>query len=330
MISLTALATVGFALVGTVQAIGEGQIAGGNFYTVRNVTKAGAYADTISADKCDTLKYSIRLHNPGPGVVNNVNVRVNLPTSVSTSNTSTATITSQNSDPASVNDTAKVNITSAQKINYIAGSSVLLDANGNVVQALSDQLVNGSGVNIGEVKVSLQQIRFVQFQAKLDCSTTPPCEQNSNLPQCQPCYQHPNNPECQPCKQHPNNPECKPTCKDNPNLPGCNPTCKDHPNMPECQPCKKNPNRPECQPCNQNPNMPECMPTCQDNQKDTEDCTPPTPPSNTETPGTPTGSEGVSELANTGPGQVAGLFSAAVGAGFLGYRFYLSRRFSQQ
>ena len=203
LVMIVAVAAAAMTFSGTVNAIGEGQIAGGNIYTVRNVTKGGDYANSISADKCDTVKYSIRLHNPGPGVVSNVNVRVNLPTGASTSNTSTATITSQNAEPATVSDTATVNITSSQKIEYISGSAQLLDANGNLVQGLSDQLVNGSGVNIGEVKVSLEQIRFVQFQAKIDCGETPP-----------PCTDNPATPgdECNPCKDNPNTSkdECNP------------------------------------------------------------------------------------------------------------------------
>ncbi len=220
---LATVVAAALSFSGTVSAIGEGQIAGGNIYTVRNVTKAGAYADVISADKCETVKYSIRLHNPGPGAVNNVNVRVNLPTGASTTNTSTATITSQNSIPATVSDTTTVNISSSQKITFISGSAQLLDANGGVLQGLSDQLVNGSGVNIGEVRVSLEQIKFVQFQAKIDCPTPPtPCVDNPATPQdeCNPCVDNPSTPadECKPCEDNKETPmdECNPVTPNNP------------------------------------------------------------------------------------------------------------------
>ncbi len=211
MVATVLTLAVGFG--GTVSAIGEGQIAGGNIYNVRNVTKGGDYATSIGADKCDTLKYSLRLHNPGPGVVNNVNVRATLPTNQSSTNVSTATVTSQNSEPATVSDTATVNISTPQKVEYIAGSSVLLDANGAVLQTLPDQLVNGSGVNIGEVRVSLEQIRFVQFQAKIDCSVTPP-----------PCVDNPSTPEdeCNPCVDDKKTPqdECNPVTPETPVTPG--------------------------------------------------------------------------------------------------------------
>jgi len=71
-------------------------------------------------------------------------------------------------------------------------------------------------------------------------------------------------------------------------------------------------------------------PPCVDNPGTPEDeCNPVTP----ETPvtpdtTTPTGSAGVTELSNTGPGGIAGLVTAAIVAGIAGFRFYLSRRFS--
>lgn len=48
------------------------------------------------------------------------------------------------------------------------------------------------------------------------------------------------------------------------------------------------------------------------------------------TPSTPTGSEGVGELANTGAGSVAGIIVAAVVAGVVAFRVYLGRRLSRQ
>lgn len=52
--------------------------------------------------------------------------------------------------------------------------------------------------------------------------------------------------------------------------------------------------------------------------------TPPTTPSTTTTTTTP------STLVNTGPGSDAAIFLAAVAAGTLGYRYYLSRKLSRQ
>lgn len=52
------------------------------------------------------------------------------------------------------------------------------------------------------------------------------------------------------------------------------------------------------------------------------------PPTTTTTTTTP--SSGVTELANTGAGSVAGMFIAAVAAGVIGFRTYIGRRLGQQ
>lgn len=216
------------ALSGTAGAIGEGQIAGGDIYRSKNVTKNGEFSDTTFADKCETLQYKIRLHNPGPTTVNNVNVKVNLPGNVDTTNVSTATITSQNSQPSVVSDTTTVKLSTAQKIDYVNGSTELLDTYSKHIAGLPDTIFS-SGVNIGSVGVSLNEIKFVQFKAKVDCPK-PPCEDNPQTP----------GDECNPCKDNPNTSEdeCNP-CVDNPKTPAdeCNP-----------QPPKEQPKKPKTLP----------------------------------------------------------------------------------
>lgn len=161
------------ALGGTTSAIGEGQIEGGDIYRVRNVTKGTSFSDPSNADKCETVQYKVRLHNPGPGEVDNVNVKVNLPGAASTQNVSTATISAQNAQPATRSDTATLNLASALSVSYIPGSTQLLDTNSAVIRALPDG-ITGGGVNIGKVGVSLNEIKFVQFKAKTTCPDTPP------------------------------------------------------------------------------------------------------------------------------------------------------------
>ena len=68
--------------------------------------------------------------------------------------------------------------------------------------------------------------------------------------------------------------------------------CSTNPNLP--------PNSPECQPCKYDHKLPA----------DSKKCVKP-----------------VKQLVNTGPGDILGLFAGASLVGFLGYRFYLSRRF---
>lgn len=177
-----------------VMAANEGQTEGGDIYRVKNVTKNTQFADPVNADKCEKLTYKVRIHNPGPGVLAGVNVKANLSNAKATSNTSTITVTSANADPASTSDNAVVALSSAQSINYVSGTTKLLDHNGNVIKQLPDGITQG-GVNIGNVGVSLQQKRFVQFDAQVDCPTTtteqpkpgtpvvPSAEQPATLPE---------------------------------------------------------------------------------------------------------------------------------------------------
>jgi hypothetical protein len=174
--ALTAsFAAVAGLLLATLPAVAanEGQIASGDIYRVRNVTTNGAFGDPINADKCQELQYKIRLHNPGPGIVHSVTVKVNLPAAAATSNVSTATIRAADADPSSVSDTATVNLASAQSISYEGGTTQLLDSNNNPISGLPDGITQG-GINIGNVGVSLNEIRFVQFKAKTSCPETPP------------------------------------------------------------------------------------------------------------------------------------------------------------
>jgi hypothetical protein len=161
--------------VSPAKAANEGQIAGGDIYRVKNVTKGSDFANTANADKCDTLQYKVRLHNPGPGIVHQVHVKATLPSGEATSNTSTVTITAADADPASVSDTAVVNLSSPQSISFASGTTQLLDANNNLLQGLPDGITAG-GVDIGQVGVSLNEIRFVQFQAKVSCTQQPPAQ----------------------------------------------------------------------------------------------------------------------------------------------------------
>lgn len=153
-------------------AIGEGQVEGGDIYRPRNVTQGTDFVDPTSAEPCDSLQYKVRIHNPGPGEIEEVNVSVNLPGGASQSNVSTVNITSQNAQPASTSDTATVNLSSAQSINYVSGSTQLLDQDGGVISSLPDGITSG-GVNIGKVGISIEKMRFVQFKAEVDCPKPP-------------------------------------------------------------------------------------------------------------------------------------------------------------
>ncbi|MEK7594424.1 MAG: hypothetical protein AAB436_02185 [Patescibacteria group bacterium] len=151
-------------------AIGEGQIERGDIYYSKNLTTGGSFGDPTAADKCQSLQYKVRMHNPGADTVTNVRISVNLPAGASTSNVSTATITADNAFPATISDTATVNISSAQKISYKSGSTQLLNSQNAVIGSLPDGITSG-GVTIGSVGVSINEVRYVQFKADIDCPT---------------------------------------------------------------------------------------------------------------------------------------------------------------
>lgn len=149
------------------------QIEGGNFYRVKNITTGSSYADQTTADKCQTVQFLTQIHNPGPESLTGVKVKATLPTTATDPISSAATISASNA--ASQTDTATVDLPQAYKIDYVAGSTKLLDHNAGVLQGLPDGIL-GAGVDIpGGVGVSLQQIRYVQFQAKIDCPQPPVC-----------------------------------------------------------------------------------------------------------------------------------------------------------
>lgn len=147
-------------------AASEGQIEGGNIYRVKNVTKNVDFTDPANADADNVLQYKVRIHDPGPGALTDVRVKVDLPNGSATSNVSTVTVSAINASPSSTTDTATVNLSSAQTVSYQSGTTQLLDANNNVISTLPDGITQG-GVSIGNVGVSIDNKRFVQFQAKV-------------------------------------------------------------------------------------------------------------------------------------------------------------------
>lgn len=154
----------------TVSAVAAGQIEGGDIYRVKNVTKNVDFTDPASATCGDTVQFKVRVHNPGPDALTNVNVKATLPSAAATSHSSTVTVSSENANPTSRTDTAGVNLDKAGKLSYVNGSTELLDAHNSKLNTLGDTILT-TGVNVGTVGVSTEQKRFVQFQAKVVCET---------------------------------------------------------------------------------------------------------------------------------------------------------------
>lgn len=157
----------------TVNAAGMGQIEGGDIYRVKNVTKGTDFTDPATATCGDTVQFKVRIHNPGPSPISSVKVVATLPNQTATQHVSRVTVSAPDADPMSTSDTATVNLDKAGTLSYIAGSTELLGAHNDKISTLSDA-ITGAGVNIGNVGVSIEQKRFVQFQAKVECETPAP------------------------------------------------------------------------------------------------------------------------------------------------------------
>lgn len=171
--SLVVLSAFAFIALPIAQAATPSSMEGGDIFRARNLTTGTQFVDPLSADKCQEVQYRVRLHNPGPDeVLNNVVVQANLPQGATANHVSTLIVRTSNGSPATVSDTATVNMPAAYKVSYVPGSSQLLDASGNLIRSIGD-VTAGSGVDIGSVGISINERRFVQFKAVIDCPTPP-------------------------------------------------------------------------------------------------------------------------------------------------------------
>ncbi len=169
--ALLILGSVGLS-ASQASAFSDGQIEGGNIYRVEDLTTNSGFANPVSANACDTLEYRARLYNPGSATLNSVNVQALISNEKSATNTSTLDASAPNADPASTYAFAKVNLSSAQTLSYVSGSTQLLDQNDNPVRSLPDGItISGTGVGIGNLGPSV--IEFVQFKVKVSCPPTP-------------------------------------------------------------------------------------------------------------------------------------------------------------
>ena len=152
-----------------------GQIEGGPIYLIKNVTQNVDFANPATANPGDVLEYRVRIHNPGPSPITDVMVKATLDSNVSTSHSSTVTVSSASADPTSTSATAVLNLSSAQSISYVPGSTELLDDNAQVISNLPDGITaGGEGIDIGTVNVSITNRRYVEFEVKVGTTPTPP------------------------------------------------------------------------------------------------------------------------------------------------------------
>lgn len=170
----TAVAVVPvLAFSGSAMAAGMGQIEGGDIYRVKNVTKNIDFANTVNATCGDTVQFKVRIHNPGPSKINNVKVVATLPSAAATKFTSQVTVSAPDADPLSTSDTATVASDKTAKLSYVSGSTELLGANNEKLQTMPDTITSTGVTLTNGVGVSINEKRFVQFSAKLNCESTP-------------------------------------------------------------------------------------------------------------------------------------------------------------
>lgn len=161
-----AVATI-FAVSGTAFAGSPGQLAGGDNYVVKNLTKGGAYSNSISAVCGDSVQYSMQISNTHFGALNNVTIKASLPTN---GGTSTAVVTTDLGGQSGTTDTASVSLPANAKQVLVNGSTVLYDGDGKAIKTLPNTIT--SGVNIGTLAGSTTE--FVNFKVKVDCPEVPP------------------------------------------------------------------------------------------------------------------------------------------------------------
>jgi hypothetical protein len=158
-------AVVATGFVAPVFADSPGQLSNGaTNYKVRNVTQNTDYGQSTSVSCNETVKYSVTLANSDYGLLKNLNVRANLATGAINASAS-------NAANAATAVSGNVTVTKTQgNLVYVPGSTVRIDSQTNAASQLADG-VAGNGVNAGDLNGSTYT--FVQFQAKLDCSTPP-------------------------------------------------------------------------------------------------------------------------------------------------------------
>lgn len=158
-----------------------------------NVTKGTAWSKTVTADPGDVIKARIWFHNggvtgasdkPATGVV----ITDSMPFTSATSFVNSATFTSTEVGP--LVSQATLNLTSAQSLSYVLGSTNLVvpTSNSNDINVLFDTgnrvniadvgtssaLMSSAGYQFGTLQFCWQYQRFVEFQVKVGQPTVTP------------------------------------------------------------------------------------------------------------------------------------------------------------
>lgn len=164
LLALALMPILGVMAAAPVFADSPGNLAGGDLYQVRNVTKNTGYSNSVAAACNETVKFSFKLSNTEYGMLYGVKVAANL-----AGGSATATATNSNDETVSASDTASVSVAKGS-LSYIAGSTQLYTVEGALIKNLPDGITD-SGVTTGNLAGSTRE--FVQFQAKVNCPEVP-------------------------------------------------------------------------------------------------------------------------------------------------------------
>lgn len=158
------------AFASPVFADSPGQLSNGaTNYKVRNVSKNGSYAQSISAACNETVKYSITAANSDFGLLKDLTIKANLATG--DINLSAKNV---NNDTTSVSGKATVSVPSNGHLVYVNGTTVRINSTNTSTTQEGDGVVTANGENVGDLNGSTYT--FIQFQAKVTCDQEQPKE----------------------------------------------------------------------------------------------------------------------------------------------------------
>ncbi|MBC7512455.1 LPXTG cell wall anchor domain-containing protein [Candidatus Saccharibacteria bacterium] len=162
--ALVVLPVLGVLFSSPVFATSPGQLAGGDLYQVRNVSKNTGYANSVAATCDEVVKFNFKLSNTEYGMLYGVKVSATLQ-----NGSATASATNSSNEAVSVSDTASVSLDKGS-LSYVPGTTQLFTVDGQLIRNLGDG-VTTSGVDAGNLAGSTRE--FVQFQAKVNCPEAP-------------------------------------------------------------------------------------------------------------------------------------------------------------
>ncbi len=137
-----------------------------NLYQIANTANSTTWGTTAQADPGETLTFMVHVHNNVvDSTATGVRVKATLPTGEVTQGSSTATVSANNA--TAVSSTVNFTLSELAHLEYIPGSTVLYNHNGQAVQTLPDGIV-GSGIDVtNKLQGCWEYELWVKFQVKV-------------------------------------------------------------------------------------------------------------------------------------------------------------------